>query len=98
MNIIIFAFFSFILVTLVYIKYYSLIPKKCTYFYTSCSKEYIQRINRKMILVTLVSESYLDIAINFYLTLIKKYNINNYLYISTDNISITKLRELNIIY
>lgn len=51
-----------------------------------------------MILVTLVSESYLDIARNFYLTLIKKYNINNYLYISTDNISITKLRELNIIY
>lgn len=69
----------------------------CKFFNSDCSTDYILNINKQIITVSIISQSFLDIAINYYLSSIKKFKIFNYLFVSTDSISYQLLKEMNIL-
>lgn len=69
---------------------------RCKFFNSDCSSDYILKINKELITVSVISESFLDISINYYLSCIKKFNINNYLFVSTDNKSYKAFRDMKI--
>lgn len=78
-----------------YICFVSIYPLRsvCT-LYNECTKNIIYKniINRTIIAIV-ASLHYVDEAVNFYISSLKKLDIHNYLYVTIDDISYTQLSK-----